>query len=79
MNTSLTSASHTDKVLMNTANLLIKANLKIVELKKEKKKNYIYFYFYYFNNFYNNVAFLLRIYDLNRRAIVNLRDFSRMF
>jgi hypothetical protein len=29
---------NTDKVLMNTANLLIKANLKIVELKKEKKK-----------------------------------------
>jgi radical SAM superfamily enzyme len=56
MNTFLTSASHTDKVLMNTANLLIKANLKIVELKKRKEKNYIYFYLYYFNNSYNNVS-----------------------
>jgi t-SNARE complex subunit (syntaxin) len=29
---------NSDKVLMSTANLLIKANLKIVELQKEKKK-----------------------------------------
>jgi hypothetical protein len=35
---------NTDKVLMNTANLLIKANLKIVELKKEKKKIIFYLF-----------------------------------
>jgi hypothetical protein len=29
---------------MNTANLLIKANLKIVELKKEKKKLYLFLF-----------------------------------
>jgi hypothetical protein len=76
MNTSLTSArealvhfvdaSHTDKVLMNTANLLIKANLKIVELKKEKKKIiFIFIFIRYFNNSYNNLSCISASYILS--------------
>jgi t-SNARE complex subunit (syntaxin) len=65
MNTSLTSASHTDKALMNTANLLIKANLKIVELKKEKKKIiFIFICIISIILIIMLVAFLLRIYPL---------------
>jgi hypothetical protein len=65
MNTSLTSASHTDKALMNTANLLIKANLKIVELKKEMKKIiFIFICIISIILIIMLVAFLLRIYPL---------------
>jgi hypothetical protein len=33
---------NSDKVLISIANLLIKANLKIVELKKEKKYLFLF-------------------------------------
>jgi hypothetical protein len=51
---------------MNTANLLIKANLKIVELKKEKKKIiFIFICITYFNNSYNNVNCISSSYMLS--------------